>query len=63
MNHITSEDFNRMATAILLKYMEYDNIPDVQRMKALEKFNKWLNDSTQQEIIQNQNQKQDAESI
>lgn len=45
---ITAEQFNRMATAILLKYMEFSKVDSQNRLKKLEKFNDWLKQKTKE---------------
>jgi hypothetical protein len=40
---INEDEFNRMVTAILLKYMEFNDVPPSERMERLTKFNNYLN--------------------
>jgi len=54
---ITADEFNRMATAILLKFMEWDQTLPHQRQKKLMDFNEWLNKSAEQtELFKNEKQ-------
>ena len=49
---IKIDEFNRMVTAILLKYMEWDAVPTHDRINKFQSFNKWL-DETTKKLIQN----------
>jgi hypothetical protein len=52
------DTFNRMVVMVLLKFMEWDNIPAVHREKKLQLFNQWLNEAEQAKLFINENKNQ-----
>lgn len=44
---VNEEQFNRMVTAILIRFMEFNEVPPSQRHDKLVKFNEFLKEQTE----------------